>query len=388
MSFPTNGTLVSTAHQQWAKRPADERFASVPDLCQALNARRQGSKEVIRPFAGLSAVANGEQVNLRTEKGEAALTHWAFTQLCSAAGLSSRMLRQSFEQFQSTAQAAAWVADGLNLGLKGRGPSENKDANILLSMVDGKPVIRSLMTESYARVWDADLAKNLLLPLLEQGFINPPAYDGPGGLYAGDSDLFALMVPQNVTRINMPTYNGPGPEKFQVPGVEGEFSPFLMFANSEVGKSSAWFARGLVHSVCANLNLWGVEGMTETRVIHKGNPWRKIWQEYNAFVWTYCTYNPKGDIALIQKATEFLVGKTPEDAVKFVSSKTELSQKLAREAVATIEKGDRSTGIISQDPTVLWNLVAAITANARSLGNQDTRVDTCQQAGKLMAFAR
>jgi len=387
MSFPTNGTLLQDAHRQWAQRPKDERFASVPDLCQFLAQRKATSKEVSRPFSGLRAVAKDGAVSLATERGEAALTHWAFTQLCQAAGLSSRMLRQSFEQFQSTQQAAQWVADGLNLGLEGRAPSESKDANVLLSMVDGKPVIRALMTEAYSRIWDVDLARRLLLPLLEQGFVNPPAYDGPGGLYAGDSDMFSLMVPQNVNRINLPTYNGPGPEKFEVPGVEGEFSPFLMLSNSEVGKASVWFCSGLVHSVCANLNMWGCEDVREVRIIHKGNPWNKIQLEFNRFVTRFCNGQTKKNAAVIQAATQFLVGKTAEDAAKFVTSKTDLSQKIAKEAVATIERGDRSTGIISQDPTVLWNLVAAITANARILGNQDDQVSTCQQAGKLMAFA-
>lgn len=387
VSFPKGGVLVSTAHWEWATRPADEKFATVVDMALALSERGKNTKEVFRKFADLRAEARGAEVVLASPKGYAKLNHHSFGQLASLAGLPASGLRASFEAFQSTPEAAKWVADGLNLGLKGRSAEASETANVLLTHKDGEWTARSINTEAYSRVWDLDLVRQLLIPLGEHGFVNPPAYDGPGGLYSGDRDMFALMTPKNVRRINMPGVTcDVCREPFEVNGQL--FSPFMFVQNSEVGGSSLVFSSGLVQAVCANLNLWGVEGLSEVRIAHKGQPMNKLMEAFRGFMNKWVRSSNKQDEERIYAAmTTFLPGGKVEKIQETVRKTADVSKKVAEAATALIEKGDLSTGIISQDPSNLWNLVAAITAEARSLRNQDDQMALVGKAGRLMALA-
>ena len=306
----------------------------------------------------------------------------------STAGLSSSGLRASFEAFRSTADAAKWVADGINLGLSGRDGSTNANLLLTKTVTDGVPglQVRSINTEQYTRVWDMELVQKILLPLEEFGFVNPPAFDGPGGLYAGDRDMFALMVPRNVRRINM---SGVTCELCREPfEVNGHyFSPFIMLQNSEVGGSSIRFSSGLVEAVCANLNLWGVTGMAEVSIAHKGDPLKRLMKTFEGFLNTWVKTPPTEEENIIRLAMGKTIAKDVAGVQEILGQKTNLSSKAVMEAVNLVERGNMSTGIVSQDPTNLWNLVAAITANARHLVNQNEQMDMVRQGGKLMSLA-
>lgn len=386
VSFPTTGKVVADAHKQWAKRPADERFASVSDLLAYLTDRRSKTKEVERPFSTLRVEAAGTDVRLATERGSAGLTHHSFGQLASLAGLQASGLRASFTAFKETEAAAKWVADGLNLGLQGR-EGGNPTANLLLTANQGKLTARSVNTGEYSRVWDLDLVQRLLVPLQEFGFVNPPAYDGPGGLYAGDKDMFALMVPRNTARINMRGVTCDiCPEPIEVNGQL--FYPFLMMQGSEVGGTSQKFSTGLLQAVCANLNMYGVEGMEELTVRHVGNPWTRINEAYRGFLNRWVKADQRKQSALIARAMNKTLASTLQEAQEIAIRKTGLSQKAIQQATDLIMKGDKSTGIVSDDPTILWNYVAAITAQARLRLNLDDQVEQAKAAGKLMLMVR
>src|SRR4029434_11066107 len=77
-----------TAHREWARRPPDERFASVDALCHAARARRHRIQE--RDIATVDlrteAVA-ADALALNAGPGRtAALTNWSFEQLGAIAG--------------------------------------------------------------------------------------------------------------------------------------------------------------------------------------------------------------------------------------------------------------------------------------------------------------
>lgn len=388
VSFPKTGKLVTTAHKQWLHRPQDERFDSVQDLLRFLEERTAKTKEVEKPFKIIKVEPRDTDVMVATDKGVASLTHHSFTQLAQLANLHASGLRASFTAFLETKEAAKWVSDGLNLGLQGRekNSGSSMSANILVTAQHGKLTIRSINTGEYSRVWDVDVVKKLVEPLQEFGFVNPPAFDGPGGLYAGDRDMFALMVPRNVARINMKGVTcNVSPKPIEVNGQL--FYPFIMIQGSEVGGSAQKFITGLLQAVCANLMLWGVDGMEELTIRHTGNPWERIMKAYSEFLNRWVIQDQRKQenrIALAMNKTFDSV----KEAQEIVSRKTGLPQKVIQSATDLILRGDRSTGIISEDPTNLWNMVAAITAQARLRLNQDDQVDVATRAGKLMLLAR
>jgi hypothetical protein len=80
-------TTLTRASSEWSARPADERFASLPALHDAVTAHRKAAGIARVPFGSLHAKAvDGEvMLNGRTDT-TADLTHWAFGQLAQRAG--------------------------------------------------------------------------------------------------------------------------------------------------------------------------------------------------------------------------------------------------------------------------------------------------------------
>ena len=92
----TNASTVNplSAHREWATRPADERFASVPALYEAARARRLNTVERAIETRALATIAMTDGVGLRDQDGEfAPLTHWSFDQLAAIAGAPPEYLR-------------------------------------------------------------------------------------------------------------------------------------------------------------------------------------------------------------------------------------------------------------------------------------------------------
>lgn len=383
------------AHHEWATRPDDERFPDVITMIKALDARRQSCSERSRYLDALSVVADGTTIYLQTTAGRARFNNWSFGQLASLVGMPTSMLRSSFAQFPDKEEAARWVADGLNQALKGRAAIANQpksDINKELKLLvqrgeENSLTLRSVTSTGYARIWDAEIAQSLLLPLTEYGFVNPPAMDGPAGLYSGDRDMFALMAPKGVARINMPyivDHDG-GFGGFEVRGLM--FYPYLMLKNSEVGASSATLMGGLVQEICGNHILWGTTNEVTIQVRHTGNA---ALQRYRQGFWNYVrqwvTAGTMTERNTLEAAMELNIAKDKDKTLTILRGQG-LTQAQAAAAVATVEKGNPKDGVRSQDVTNLFNLVAAITANAREIKHQDSKVELERKAGKLLQLA-
>src|ERR1700758_3871391 len=83
-----------TAHREWASRPPDERFASVPALYDAARARRDRIEErTIETGAFRSKVVDDDLAFCEASGRTAALTHWSFGQLATIAAAPAQYLR-------------------------------------------------------------------------------------------------------------------------------------------------------------------------------------------------------------------------------------------------------------------------------------------------------
>ena len=84
-----------TAHREWARRPPDERFASVEALWDTARARRTRTEE--RDIATVDlrteAVATDALALHEASGRSAAMTHWSFEQLATIAGAPPKYLR-------------------------------------------------------------------------------------------------------------------------------------------------------------------------------------------------------------------------------------------------------------------------------------------------------
>lgn len=73
-------------HNQWMTRPADERFASLPEMLAKLEAQRAITRASVVSSRAMRAVPHADHRGLAIvgPKGnEIAPTHWAFGQLAS-----------------------------------------------------------------------------------------------------------------------------------------------------------------------------------------------------------------------------------------------------------------------------------------------------------------
>lgn len=398
---------LDVASKQWATRPADERYATLDELQTFLETRYRASREITRDLSTIRAVGLPDgDVRLEGSRGQANLTHHSFNQLASMATLSGDTLRSAIEHFVNPAKASAWVADGINMGLEGRvheiqttDTRKSRVANILFQLPNNEQpgsalVARSFNTEKYSRIWDLNIVAKLMRPLWEEGFTNPPAMDGPAGLYASDRDMFILAAPQNVARINMP---GVRSEDSSLGGFQiGDqtFYPFIIAQNSEVGGGQmARFMGGLLQEICGNHILWGARDVVSFSVKHVAavsNPdgaWNRLHDGFMDFLRDWTKAGTLNERQTLQAAMEFHVAKDKNTTVEFLTDKG-WSQKAAKGAIEVIEKGDLSTGILDQDVTRLFNIVAALTAMAREMPHQDNRVLFEQKATKLLKLVQ
>ena len=258
---------------------------------------------------------------------------------------------------------------------------------MLEQLANGSPLtVRSMNKDTYSRIWDLDVATQLLLPLAEAGFTNPPAYDGPAGLYVSDRDMFAFMAPINVQRINMPTITS-NDSSFGGFDIGGQmFYPFITTEQSEVGGTSGKFMGGLLQAICANHQIWGSMDVHQFTIRHVGKEngaWNRLQEKFLAFVKAWVTAGTLAERQAIQAAMGYYVAKDMAGTVEFLEDNG-WTKKSAVETVSTIEMGDKSTGIISSDPTVLFNIVAARTALNRDIPFLDERIKQDKLAGQLM----
>src|SRR5687767_5857002 len=84
-----------SASNQWATRPADERFWGISDARAAAEAYKATAVEFERPWGDLRVEAINGDVKLIGKAGlPATLTHYAFGQLANKAGAPAEYLRR------------------------------------------------------------------------------------------------------------------------------------------------------------------------------------------------------------------------------------------------------------------------------------------------------
>lgn len=368
-------TTLMKASEQWANRPADERYPSLEAMHAAVLARRQRAGTARLPFAQLHAIARDGAVMLngRTDT-TAALTHHAFGQLAARAGAPAAYLRQL---------PATLAADCLNQSLTKR-VSDGGDGDALIlfdrDAVQGAYAgdtsrdtltARALTTDRYTRIWDADITARLLR-VKEQGWQEAPAaFDGSRGMYASDSDLFAFMV-DNERRI---FERGPG----------GGLSRGFFAWNSEVGAASFGVMTFLYEFVCGNHRVWGASQVKELRVRHVGNADERAFRELTISLREYAAASASDDEAIIERArtTRIAVDKDALLDRIFGLKVPGVTRKVAEASYQLAEAHADWYG----DPLTVWGFNGGLTEYARDLPHADERVAIERASGKLMEVA-
>ena len=223
MSSKTN---LMRASNQWASRPADERYWNLQHLIDEGFADHKITKtaNILPKNLRFLAGDGGELQVVGSEGKHAVMTNWSFGQICNRIGAPSGYLQKLHPELAAT---------NLNYGIKNM-MSQSSDPedklNLLLRIPQdcGTITIRSFLTTQYSRIWNYELARQLL-PATERGWVVPPARPAvddprarpatqadilpnqgdfglsvkvgdmiaPAGVYCGDRDMFIFMVNPN-----------------------------------------------------------------------------------------------------------------------------------------------------------------------------------------------
>lgn len=384
------------ASNQWAFRPADERFWNLTELHEATIQHRHQAVTATIKLEDVRVDAVGDSLQLSGRTGiPAKFTHWSFGQLASLAQAPGSYLRTL---------PATLAAQNINHGLKNR---ENGESHILMThrpatsggLTTGLPEtyrIRAFTSDRYARIWNHELVERLIeLPaewrvpparpasndprsrpateadlLDRKGMLSIKVGDmiAPAGLYASEEDMFVFMVDES-----RPIYDGTP---------EGLARGFFI-TNSEVGKASFRVTTFLYRHCCGNHIIWDAKDVSEIRIRHVGTAPTKAFAQLNVELIKYAEASAVKDEVKIRIAKSFKIAGNVDDVIDAVFQAKIISRSNAQAAFELCKQNADTDG----DPRTSWGLSQGITRLSQEQVNADQRVVLDRAAGKVLQMA-
>ena len=350
---------LGSATQQYASRPADERFKDWLTFSQFLAKRKAESKVYTGAVKRLTASATDGALTLDIGgKATLPLTHFSFGQVASLAGAPAEYLRKLPPEL---------IVRNLNHGLATEEKFDGGDAKLL---VNGS--LRAITSTGYGRIWDADV-DNGLATLNDRlgGILRPaPTWDGNVSLFAGDRDAFWCLVD--------------GGSVIEEPGGFGHRPSALhrgvMARNSETGHAALEFLLFWFRVICGNLIIHDGSVFASVKIIHRAKAAEALKRaDVAAMVKNYLGAATDRDLGIIRKAQQFLLPEPKEEQVTWLRER----KFTASEAANTIEMARVEEG----DSRTLWQVVQGATAVARSMPYAEDGADLSRRATKLLTLA-
>lgn len=381
-------TTLMQCSEQWSKRPADERFLSLPEMAKTMRDSKENSVASVistRKLKFMPHPANPTR-GLTLEGSDSYIdpTHWSFGQLASLAKAPASYLRKL---------PAPIAADALNYNMRFDrdveevGVLRTKEA-VLGTTLDGQvlgpdssPVVehvslRAATGPNYGRVWNHDII-GMLMDKFGDGRTGQFRVPGEFGkqvpitrdnttLYGSDRDMFVFLADEE-HRIEMDDRRN---------GQKGSLARGFFVWNSEVGSQSIGAAFFLFDYVCMNRIVWGVREFKEMRLRHtSGAPDR--WMENIVPVikeYSNASAEPiEKTIAIAQQK------RVDDDLTKFLNERFTKG-----ETTAIMEAHVREEGRPIES---LWDAVTGATAYAKTVKNQDDRVALERKGGAMLELA-
>lgn len=350
-------TNLYEAHEQWAKRPPDERFGTLDELHAFTLKHKEASIEKAQRLDDVTLI-DGNDGSLHCESTEtrALFTNWSFGQLCRTLSAPANYIRTL---------PSYTAASCLNYGLR-RSVTECK--LLYREPIKGaSPRFLSAFTSpTYGRIWDADVVAHLAEAVKDTGWRVPPASDAHGsqnaGLYASDRDVFVFLV------------NDENPVEVE----NARLGRGFFCWNSEVGSATLGVMTFLYNYVCGNHVVWGAEEITELKIIHRSKAperfIRDVIPALNRFVANRATGSLIKD--RVSNAMQMKLGNDSKEIESLFRARP-----FTRHELQAAWNTAQSDG---EDPTRLWGMVQGLTSYARTLPHANLRVDLERRAGALL----
>ena len=376
----SRGEHKGAVSSQWFARGPDERYLSLDDLFAATARRRDAAMEEVLEAGQLKfrgSEKDPSDLKCLTPDGEPwSPSHFAFGQMAGLAkmGKATEILRSQ----------PSWLA-GLNLQW-GLSRHVRNDAVKLYADKEDH-LLRAATGPDYGRIFDADLVE--VIRRFAGNGIGDSRWKVPGTmnwrdmtynpfvdvsretttLFASDRDVF-LFLCDDTHPVEIGKLRNGDPDLV--------FRGFYAW-NSEVGTRSLGIATFWLRAVCQNRNLWGVEDFDELRIIHSKFGNDRFVREAAPALERYADSEPTKLLAGIKAARDANVAHDDEERTKFLTS--DALGFSYKQALAIIETHEREEGC---KPETVWDMVNGITAVARSVEQQDRRLDIERTASRLM----
>ena len=358
---------ITTASQQWANRPEDQRYLSLADLHAAMMKRKQESWTTTPLTRDIRVLASNQEIGVKVYDGThgedraLTLTNYAFGQLAQYAQAPASYLRKLPVEL---------ACINLQWGLEKNGL---RDDSLVLAQSNGENQLRAMTSTSYGRIWDHQVVESVQranedgrweIPASSYSTRNPKRATT---LYASDRDVFIFLVdPKNPIEVNGETL----------------FRGFYTW-NSEVGAATFGLCTFLYRFVCDNRIIWGATEVKELRIRHTGGAPERFAYEGAKYLKRYADESTTKLVEGIKAAQtkEISLNKGMDETVEGWLQQRGFTKAQAKASVdtAVAEEGQART---------IWDVVQGITAYARSIPNTDDRVSVEAKAGKLMELVR
>ena len=373
---------LMTASNQWASRPADQRFWNLTEMHEATKGHALASREVPIYLSETKVEAKGDDLVLVGRSGvPATMTNYAFHQLAGMAKAPGGYL---------TSLPAPLAATCLNTSLDKIDGRHDRRAMLLRRSEEGL-TSHCIVSDRYTRVWNHEVISMLHKSCDPKVWKNPPAWVsqandprarrateadcipgvsivkpgdmiGPSGLYASDRDMFAFMV--NTGRI--------------LDGSPKGLSMGFFVWNSEVGDKSLGIMTFAFDYVCGNHIVWGASNVKALRMRHTGGVRRRAHTIVEA---TQLADDAASEFeAKVKFARTYEIAAKPEDVVAAVIKRIEIPASRVRDALDVAKRNELSYG----NPHSLWGVVSGLTQIARDMPHADSRHDLDVKAGRLL----
>lgn len=368
MNMMTSPSTLMQASHQWATRPDDQRFLSLLDL-QAhtgnIRAHSTGAKESTRdlhfmPVEG-DSTHKGLQVNV-ADRHLSDMTHWSFGQAATLAKAPAGFLRSL---------PAPIACDVLNYSMRFNRDAE--EIGILRYNDESDDTLTAATGPNYGRIWNNQIVSSLV-NRFGDGVTGDWKVPGEFGkdvpvtkdnttLYASDRDMFVFLCDEK-NRIEMGDRRD---------GQPGSLARGFFIWNSEVGDKSMGAAFFMFDYVCQNRIVWGVKDFKEMRLKHtSGAPTRWL-NEITPVLQQYAN----SAAAPVQETIKAAQAKSVKDDLdKFLQNRFTAKMASSIQQAHIREEG--------RPIETVWDVVTGVTAQAKTISNQDDRVKLEREAGKIL----
>lgn len=360
---------LTRASHQWAIRPSDERFTSLPLMLAAKQAMRSRSKAMIVPTRSLEAVPLDNDTRgmylTGANGGPVTMTNWSFDQVARLAKAPPSYLRNL---------PAPLAADNVNFGLLAR---DVEDIGVYLTATEtgDVPALMAATGPNYGRVYDTTIIE-ALIEAFGDGVTGDFRVPGEFGkdvpitnanttLYASDRDMFVFLADEK-HRIEIPDRRN---------GQPGSLARGFFVWNSEVGKCTFGVATFLFDYVCCNRIVWGARDYREIKLRHTASAPERWVEEVAPAIEAYAQ---SSDADIVKAITAAKQARVDQDIAEWLKKRRHFSARQA-EAVVAAFKADEG-----RPPETIFDVVTGVTAMARGIQHQDKRVELEREAGAIM----